>query len=304
MSYFYAAFGFVLREIYQAVNNYGLALIIFTFIARLIMLPTSITQQKGTAKTQRMQTKIKKIQTQYAGDHKKIQEETQNLYAREGHNPMNAGCLPLLLQLPIIYGLIGVIYKPLTYVLQIPDADITALTTAAPKLLELAKNSSRTIQLIIIENIDKFSGVIPAGTFSKIQSFDFSFLGFQLGQVPSMSHFNKLWIIPIASALSSLASSLFMFFKQKQTNPEMAKNPSMGCMTFGMPLFSLYFTFQFPVGIGIYWTASNIFAFLQTVLLNFTHNPKRMLAKILVEETIQRRSKEENMKRAAQLKNK
>ena len=277
MSYFYSIFGFVLREIYQAVNNYGLSLIIFTFIARLLMFPTSITQQKGTAKTQRMQTKVKKIQAQYAGDQKKIQEETQDLYAREGHNPMNVGCLPLLLQLPIIYGLIGVIYKPLKYVLQIPEVEVTALTDAAPKLLELAKNTGRT---------------------------DFSFLGFQLGQIPSMSHFNKLWAIPIASAVSSLASSVFMFFKQKQTNPEMAKNPTMGCMTFGMPLFSLYFTFQFPVGIGIYWTASNLFAFLQTVVLNLTHNPKKMLAKILVEETIQRRSKEENLKRAAQIKNK
>jgi YidC/Oxa1 family membrane protein insertase len=304
MSYFYSIFGFVLREIYQAVNNYGLSLIIFTFIARLLMFPTSITQQKGTAKTQRMQTKVKKIQAQYAGDQKKIQEETQDLYAREGHNPMNVGCLPLLLQLPIIYGLIGVIYKPLKYVLQIPEVEVTALTDAAPKLLELAKNTGRTVQLLVIENIDKFQGVVSAETFSKIQNFDFSFLGFQLGQIPSMSHFNKLWAIPIASAVSSLASSIFMFFKQKQTNPEMAKNPTMGCMTFGMPLFSLYFTFQFPVGIGIYWTASNLFAFLQTVVLNLTHNPKKMLAKILVEETIQRRSKEENLKRAAQIKNK
>lgn len=304
MSYFYSIFGFVLREIYQAVNNYGLSLIIFTFIARLLMFPMSVSQQKGTAKTQRMQTKIRKIQAQFAGDQKKIQEETQNLYAREGHSPMSSGCLPLLLQLPIIYGLIGVIYKPLTYVLQIPDIDVEALTSAAPDLLEIAKNTSRTIQLVVIENIEKFSGVVSAETISKIQNFDFSFLGFQLGQIPSTSHINRLWAIPIASAVSSLASSLFMFFKQRQTSPEMAKNPAMGCMTFGMPLFSLYFTFQFPIGIGIYWTASNLFAFLQTVLLSFTHNPKRMLAKILVEETIQRRSREDNLKRAAQLKNK
>lgn len=304
MSYFYSIFGFVLREIYHAVDNYGLALIIFTFIARLFMMPTTLSQQKNTAKTQRLQTKIKKIQQQYAGDQKKIQEETQALYTREGQNPVSSGCVPLLVQLPIIYGLIGVIYKPLTYVLQIKPEYVAMLTEKAGDVLETTTRSARMLELMIIENIDKFNGVIPSEAFNTIRNFDFSFLGFQLGQIPSLKDPSKLWIIPILSALSSLASSLFMYFKQKQTNPDMAKNPTMGCMTFGMPLFSLYFTFQFPVGIGIYWTASNLFAFIQTVIISITHNPKKVLAKVLVEETIQRRSKEENLKLAAKLKNK
>ena len=71
-------------------------------------------------------------------------------------------------------------------------------------------------------------------------------------------------------------------------------------MTFGMPLFSLYFTFQFPAGIGIYWIASNVFALIQTVILSVTHSPKKMIAKLMVDETVQRRSREENLKRAAQ----
>jgi YidC/Oxa1 family membrane protein insertase len=75
-------------------------------------------------------------------------------------------------------------------------------------------------------------------------------------------------------------------------------------MTFGMPLFSTYFTFLFPVGIGIYWIASNVFAFAQTVILSFTHNPKKMIAKLMVEETIQRRSKEDNLKLVASRKEK
>ncbi len=78
----------------------------------------------------------------------------------------------------------------------------------------------------------------------------------------------------------------------------------MGCMAFGMPLFSTYFTFLFPVGIGIYWIASNVFAFIQTVALSFTHNPKKMIAKLMVEETIQRRSKEANLKLIAARKEK
>ncbi|MCR5485263.1 MAG: YidC/Oxa1 family membrane protein insertase [Clostridiales bacterium] len=303
MSYFYGAFGFVLREIYHLVNNYGLALIIFTFIARLLMFPTSISQQKNTAKMQRMQTKVKKIQQKYAGDQRKIQEETQALYSREGTNPMGAGCLPLVIQLPIIYGLIGVIYRPLKYVLRISDGDIATLTTALKNVVEVTKSSERTIQLLIIENIDKLSGAVPTDIFNKIASFDFEFLGLPLGQVPQIKHPSALWIVPILSGLSSLASSFFMYMRQRSSDPQAAKNPTMGCMTFGMPLFSLYFTFQFPVGIGIYWIASNLFAFLQMVILNFTHSPKKMLAKELIEETVQRRSREENLKRVAEIKN-
>ncbi|MCL2508776.1 MAG: YidC/Oxa1 family membrane protein insertase [Oscillospiraceae bacterium] len=302
MSYFYGIFGFVLRQIFFAVNNYGLALIIFTFLTRLLMFPASIGQQKNTAKTQRMQTKIKKIQQQYAGDQRKIQEETQALYSREGHNPLNAGCLPMVVQLPIIYGLIGVIYRPLTYVLQISETHVTALTDALGKLMELSTRNARTVQLLVFDHLDELAGSVPADVYEKIAGFNFTFMGFELGKVPSYREFNVLWLIPILSFLSSFASSLFMYFKQKQTNPEMAKNPTMGCMTFGMPLFSLFLAFQFPAGIGMYWIASNLFAFLQTVILNFTYNPKKMIARILVEETIQRRSKEENLKRISKIK--
>ena len=85
-------FGYVLRFIFEAVNNYGLALILFTLFARLLMIPTSIYQTKGTVKTQRLQPKIRRINAKYKGDQKKIQEETQALYQREGHNPMNIAC--------------------------------------------------------------------------------------------------------------------------------------------------------------------------------------------------------------------
>lgn len=292
-------FGFILKLIFDTVGNYGIALILFTLFARLLMLPTSITQQKGTAKTQRLQPKLRKIQEKYKGDNKKIQEETQALYQREGHNPMNAGCLPLLIQMPIIFGLIAVIYKPLTYALEIPNEYITTLSDAVKILVpDLVKNT-RTIQLTIIEHIGELKDKIPADIYTTIHEFNFTFLGLDLGKTPDKTHFDKLWVVPILSGISSLATGVFTWFKQKQTNPEMAKNPAMGCMTFGMPLFSTYFTFLFPVGIGIYWIASNVFAFMQTVILSFTHNPKKMIAKLMIEETIQRRSKEENLKLVA-----
>ena len=301
MSFLYNIFGYVLRELWVLVDNYGLALILLTFIARLIMLPSSIKQQKSTAKMQRLQSKIRKIQNQYEGDQRKIQEETQALYSREGYNPMGSGCLPLLLQLPVIYGLIGVIYKPLTYVLRIPEDVVATLTKAAETVLEVSTKNTRTVELLIIENIDKFAQYIPEDIYKTISEFDFEFLSISLGQIPSVKQFNILWIVPILAFASNFASSLFMYFRQKETNPAMAKNPSMGCMTFGMPLFSLIFTFQFPVGIGVYWIASSLIAFIQTVILNIVYSPKKTMTKILIDETVQRRSKEENMKRMASL---
>ena len=303
MTFLYQIFGFLLRELYNWVGNYGVALILLTLIARIIMLPLSIRQQKSTAKMQRLQTKVRKIQQQYAGDQKKIQEETQALYSREGTNPMSMGCLPLVFQLPIIYGLIGAIYHPLQYVLNLSKTHIDALSDAVIKLLDLSTKNSRTIELQIIEHVDKLAGVVPDDVLAKISSFNFEFLGISLGQVPSIKHFDKLWLIPILSFASQMASSIFMYLRQREQNPEMSKNPSMGCMTFGMPLFSLYFTFQFPAGIGVYWITSSVIAFIQTVVLYAVFSPKKATTRLLIEETIQRRSREENLKRVSQLKN-
>lgn len=303
MSFLYSIFGFLLRELYQWAGNYGLALILLTLFARILMLPMSIKQQKSTAKMQRLQSKVRKIQQQYAGDQKKIQEETQALYSREGTNPMSMGCLPLVLQLPVIYGLIGAIYHPLQYVLDIPSAQIETLTKALSDVVEVTTKNSRTVELLIIEHIQELAGSVPEDIFTKISSFDFKFLGMSLGQVPSIKHPDVLWLVPILSFLSQMASSIVMYLRQKEQNPEMSKNPSMGCMTFGMPLFSLYFTFQFPVGIGVYWITSSVIAFVQMLVLNYIYSPKKATTKLLIEETVQRRSREQNLKRVAERSN-
>ena len=300
MHFLYQFFGFLLRELYHWVGNYGVAIILLTLFARIIILPLSIRQQKSSAKMQRLQTKVRKIQQQYAGDQKKIQEETQALYSREGTNPMNMGCLPLLFQLPIIYGLIGAIYHPLQYVLNIDAAQIETLKEALKGVMEITTKNERTIELLIIEHIKEISNAVPTDVFQKISSFDFRFLGISLGQVPSIKTFDILWLIPILSFASQFATSIFMYLRQKEQNPDMAKNPSMGCMTFGMPLFSLYFTFQFPAGIGVYWIASSVIAFLQTLILNSVFSPKKATTDLLIEETVQRRAKERTQKRVAQ----
>lgn len=208
-------FGYVLRFIFEAVNNYGLALILFTLFARLLMIPTSIYQTKGTVKTQRLQPKIRRINAKYKGDQKKIQEETQALYQREGHNPMNMGCLPLAIQFIIIFGLIGVIYHPLKWALAIDDTTINSLTEIAKGLAEYnAKTGKQTIELFVINHINEIRPIalskgISSGVIDSIANFNFTFLGIPLGEVPSIKEPGSSGSSPSSRALllSQRASS-------------------------------------------------------------------------------------------------
>lgn len=181
-------FGYVLRFIYDYIahHNYGLSLILFTLFARLLMIPTTISQQKSTVKTQRIQPKIRRISEKYKGDQQKIQEETQALYRREGVNPMNMGCLPLVIQLPIIYGLIGVIYHPLKYALLINSDAIAALTEQAKVLMGDAGSKVRFVEIYIIEHINELKGVagVSDAVYQKIENFNFNFCGISLGSTP------------------------------------------------------------------------------------------------------------------------
>lgn len=303
MSIFYTPFGWILSWCYEIVGNYGWSLVLFTVLTRLILLPLSISQQKGMAKQTRLQPKIKKIQQRYAGNQQKINEEMNALYQREGANPLGAGCLPLAIQFPIMIGLYGVIYRPLSYVLHLPSETVDTLTAAVQKITgEATGRAANTIELSVINHADEVIASLPnlgADIAEKLQNFDFTFLGVNMAETPDFKVLNLLWLIPVLSGVTSLMTSALSYFRQRKTNPEMSKNPAMGCMSFGMPLFSVYIAFQFPAGIGIYWTMSNLFMFLQTLVIGHTHSPQKVLAKVMVEETIEHRSMENNLKLVA-----
>lgn len=308
IDYIITPFAWLLRAFYNLGGNYVLALLLFAIVFKIILLPSSISQQKGMAKQQRLQPKVRRIQAKFAGDQKKIQEETQALYQREGYNPMNAGCLPMLIQLPIIYVLYEVIYNPLKYVLRIDSGVLDALKTAAQGLSEKTI-APRLLEQSVIKNFDQIKGVISDGTvLQRIEQFidKFTLFGISLGEQPEFSTLKNwasadkgaklLLLIPLISGLTSLLTGIITFVRQKQTNPQMAKNPTSGCMTFMMPLMSVYFTFLFPAGIGLYWIFQNILSAIQMVILNHTYSNEKVMARMMVAETIDRRSKEANDK--------
>lgn len=310
-------FGWLLGQFYNFVGNYFVALVLFALFFKLILLPSAIKQQKSSAKQARLQPKLRRIQERYKGDknaQQKIQEEQQALYQREGFNPMNQGCLPLLIQFPIIMGLYGAVYKPLTYAVRISSTAIATLTELVSKVVTAdggtATNNSRAIEIVIIDNIDKiWNSAIEAGIdvsiLEQIKEFsgEFNFFGYSLAQNPSFKPLTLLTIIPILSCLTSLATSFIGHIRSKRNNPAMASNPTMGCMTFGMPLISLYFVTMFPAAIGIYWIINNVYSFLQTLIVGHFYSPEKVIARQMVEETIARRSKEANTKLIAAKKN-
>ena len=304
-------FGYVLGLMYMLTGNYLLAIIGLTILVRLCLLPVSIKQQKNSAKQVRLQPKVNKIRTKYAGNQQKIGEETQALYQREGFSPTQGGCMPLLIQMPIMLGLYGVIYTPLTNILRIASGTVESLkeafTVFAANHTDLALRA-QTPEFDILKHLEAFiADKTPevAQAVAKLTSGDLDLIHgfidqFRVGSIsfldtPNAKEPSIMWAIPILAAVTSLLSAGFTFIKQRKLNPEMAKNPAMGCMTFMTPAMSVYFTFILPAGVGFYWIVSNIISFIQVVVLSAVYSPQKVIAQQMVEETIQRRAREKNV---------
>jgi len=308
-------FGPIMAVIYAVVKNYGVAIVLFTIFCRLLMLPSAISQQKNQAKNQRIQYKMRKITEKYKGDRQRLAQEQQEFYKREGYNPMSAGCSGgMMLSFPIMFGLIAAIYRPLQYTVK-TSADV--IKTLADKAVEILGDpklipGNLQIQLRITENIDKFKGLFGEGKldmlqFDKIHEFaeNFKFLGLQLGLTPKEAYAELgqwvYYLIPILAGVSSMATSLYTTLRQRKTNPEQQQSMvMMMVMSLGMPIFSAFISLTMPVGVGIYWIVSSLVGLVQTMVLAWTHPPQKMLAKSMVDETIERRSRENSRKKVAE----
>lgn len=321
--FLYGIFGYLFRFLLSFVENYGLALLIFTVFFRVILLPTTIKQQKSSAKMVRLQPKLRRIREKYQDynpqeRNMKIQQETSELYQREGYSSMGASCAPLLVQLPILWGLYGVIRNPLKYVLEISEEAITALTNAVTELGIIGNPSAAAgktsamayVEATIISNLEKILEGKPelltqfGAEIEKIRAFDFSVFGIDLGAIPKEFYgefgISKasilVLLIPVLSGLTSLLTSVLTQVRQKKANPNMENQQMMGCMMLSMPLMSLWFTWTMPAAMGMYWILSNILAFLQTLVIGHIYAPRKTVAKLMVEETVYRRSYEKNRK--------
>lgn len=305
----YWLFGKCMEFLLSALSNeYFIAIIIFTVLTRLILLPANLHQQKTTAKTARLQPKIQKIQKKYPDpkDRNKMNQEMQDLYAREGHNPMQMGCGPMIFQLVFLMGIVGIIYYPLSYIIGM--SNIGDYKDQLSAFLENAGYTGNYLQLGILENWDVYKEQLVAQmpelfTADRVSSIDAFREGMYLGglNMTAIPHWKDgvIVLIPIFSLITSLASTGISMLIQRKNNPAAAaqQTASMVVMLLMMPFFSFYIAFKVPAAVGFYWIISNVVAILQQLFIAKFFPPKKSQAKLMIENTIYRRSREENLKK-------
>lgn len=304
----YWLFGKCMELLLSALSNeYFIAIIIFTVLTRLILLPANLHQQKATAKTARLQPKIQKIQKKYPDpkDRNKLNQEMNDLYAREGHNPMQMGCLPMIFQLVFLMGIVGIIYYPLSYIIGM--SNIGDYTDQLTEFLESVNYSGNYLQLGILENWIAYRDQLVVQmpelfTPERVSAIDSFRQGMILGGIDmtALPHWKDgvIVVIPIVSFLTSLASTGISMLIQKKTNPAAAQQTaSMIMMLLMMPIFSLVIAFRVPAAVGFYWIISNVVSILQQLFIAKFFPPKKSQAKLMIENTIYRRSREENIKK-------
>lgn len=267
-------FGYLLDALYNVFNNYGIAIIVFSVILRIILIPVTIKQQKSLKKSAELQEEMKEIQRKYKNNPEKLNQETIDLYKREKMSPF-AGCFSSIIQLVIILSVFWLVSQPLTYMKRIDPSIINDYKT------QLQQNGQQS-GYQEIEIINKF------GAQDERVNLNMDFLGLDLSKVPS-SNLNDwtVYIIPLLYVISSVVSIRITnnFTKKKKeekkaitdgTNKEpedeanqleameaMNKN-----MMYMMPLMSVFIAFIAPLGLALYWFISNVLMIIEKIIID------------------------------------
>ena len=259
---------------YSMCSNYGIAIIIFTFLSKIILLPISIWVQKNSIKMVKMQPDINKIKIGYFGDKDKIAEETTKLYKKEKYNAF-VSLVPLIIQIVLLLGLVEVINQPLTYILDISPNEISAAKKVILQEDSSITEDSSSLELLIVKDIKNGNAnkyPISTENIEKINSFNMNFLGFDMSWIAQTEGGLSL-LIPLIAGLSALimciGQNLMNVLQQEQSK---ANQWGMVALSVGLSLYLGYFV---PGGVALYWTFSNLFAIVLQWLLNIFINPKK-----------------------------
>ena len=299
-------FGYVMRFIYNLVQNYGVAIILFTLFSKLLLFPINYKTQKSSAKMQKLNPKLQALRKKYEKEPQKLQEAQMALYQEEGVNP-GASCLPMFLQFFLLFGILAVVYKPLTHVLgysgDVIDNVVNLVRDQFPEIASKFKAGDLREELYVMEAFKENSSLFNVAGFdnSVVKNFldNFTFLGIDLGKTPNIKDFSNigLWCIPFISGILQLAMTFYTQIVNKKKNPD---QPNMGCMNimlYGMPIFSIWFAFNVPAGVGFYWACSSLVSFLIQIGLNNYFTPARV-DKICEKDNAKNRAKYANGKKS------
>lgn len=269
-------FAALLRWIYGLTGSYGLSILFFALIIKLVLLPFQMKSKRGMIQMGRLSKKQQELQKQYAKNQQKYNEEIQKLYQEEGVNPMG-GCLWSFLPLFFMLPLYSIIYRPITYFMGLSEEALETVKTLAADLGYVAGSTNAAYEQIgltefIHRHWDSFTGTVDG-----LIDVNFSFLGIDLSAQPSsmFSNFTFTWacvgviLIPIIAALSQYLSSIIM----QKTNGQQQQG-QMKMMNLMMPLISLWFCFGLPAAMGLYWIINSVLMTIQEQILGKFYTKK------------------------------
>ena len=253
--------GGIIRVIYNLVgNNYLIALLIFTFLTKLILFPLMLKQLKSTAGIQKIAPEDKKLREKYKDNPVKLNEELTKLYAENKISPM-AGCLLPIIQIPIILAMFFVVKQPLTYIAQMDQTEIKSYTAQYLQKEEVTDNEAKAYEI----NIAKEYDLLDMNIGNKISLGDTPKDAFSKDETRRVSKWTLS--IPILTLLFSLLSNQISMRKSKQTmtedQAEMQKS-----MNILMPILSAYFAYAWPLALGVYWLFGTILGIGQQLLID------------------------------------
>lgn len=273
-------FGYLLNFIYSYVNNYGIAIILFTIAVQIILLPFTIRQQKTMIKNNKIQSKVKELQEKYKNDQVRLSQETMDLYKREKMSPCS-GCFESIIQLILFISIFYLVRQPLTYMENMDKAKIDEYINK----YEISQQSNyKEIDIIREAKKAKDSTI----------SIEMDFLGIDLSNIPSRNWGNPtVYIIPGLYVISSIISMKITtsvgkkkLSKEEKEEEERKKREKKALIKAGeedddfdtaeamnkqmmimMPIMAVSVASIAPLGLALYWLVNNITTTIQRIIL-------------------------------------
>ena len=293
--FFANIFGYLLQFVYHLVNNYGLAIILFTVIIKILLLPLSIKQQRSMKKSAELNEKMKVLQFKYKNDPEKLNQEMMNLYKSENMSPFS-GCLTAIIQLLLLLSIFYLVRSPLTYMEKIPTESIN-------NYVQQLKDDGKTISQVypeidLIREYQTIKEKNPEDANVEKINIQMNFLGLDLSKIPQQNMTDyTVYIIPVLYILSSFISirmTTAMQEKQNKANKEKKEQKEVQIdgttgkelvpqeeenemdavmqtnkmMSWMMPIMSISIAFVAPLGLDLYWLVSNILMIVERIILD------------------------------------
>lgn len=287
--FFANIFGYLLELLYNLTSNYGLAIILFTIIIKLIFLPFSIKQQRTMKKSAKLQEKMKVIQFKYKNNPEKMNQEMMNLYKNEKMNPFS-GCFTAIIQFLLLFSIFYLVRSPLTFMEKIPAENISKYVSQIQESGKSVSGAYPEIDIIREYNFLKEKNPEDAN-IDKI-NLQMNFLGIDLSKVPQQNLTDfTVYIIPILYILSSFISIRLTTSMQEKANkktkettidgttgkelvPEEENNEldavmqTNKMMSWMMPIMSISVALVAPLGLALYWLVNNLLMIVERVVLD------------------------------------